>query len=1124
MDAQIHSPPSPTSRATHSSGSVDDVEVGGAWSSTTGPLEGTGDAHASSGTLKERGVSHDRQSPRTKLRNNSNHGNPPLPSSAAAPYSSGTSDVDTSGNERISESTSDLSGLGEVPRPTTTQRLANVCNSTSSGDEGFKGAGRAGPKPVTSRKPPNLLQLGASGKPSLSVTVSGSARGLQHHAPSSPSLSARSTVSPGGASPDLGAPRSSNLSPSPRPKPPVAAKPANLHHMSGALSAPNLRKVTSFTYDEQTRVHAPCESTEGLSLTPPEIGQTPTGVNGGSITEHARDMGTRGSSRSPVENTSSASEAVGQRGVTIEVQEEKQPVFRKEITSGAQPTCAQATGAQPTGAQATGAQCAGAQATSDQRPSTVARPSHVAGKKPLPPRKSVVRGGSEDSASTPVAEARVSPRLAYSPTLTHSPSSSSDTSANSTVPLPKPAVLGRKPAVPAKPKIQQVQSTVLPTVSPGSLVEEPSSMASSSKRVESEGVLQDGSESKPGVPDMHSSEPVLQDESAVDGSGSESVMPSDHSKPALQSGSCHATVTQSGHATVTQSGHTTVTQSDNLSQTAGVTATNPTGERETNLPVTPVPQDSPSPRPGVRERKGGRGETGQQQDGADMSKLHDPAMSQPPPTTSSSPTLPAVDQREQSSPGGPSSSPSSNSSSQESRVSPVLLQKASTIRRSPHVGVCIASHSSPTPDLGSLSGRRHPESSTPPPLSSRDNLASVSVDDALSNLPLPHQELVLPFPPPLKETGHHEGSERRLKQVKRFQLREDEGGGEMCAAVPRTSSASSAPKRHYDEVELVATIPRKDNGSRRAAPPKPPKTYATDEGSASSPCGTPPSALKNPFLSTLERTANVSTSFLTVSSSSLTSTVQLRHPETECAPPPLPSAPIPRKKDRINSYKRACDSPSGGSQRSSHLRRQHDHPLSHNETASGSKSSLTSNEGSDPSLGEMEPYYESVQSQPAAGLEERAPTDESQVPAHWLERYDVSDNFRKSWSGQMKQSVTASDCVSRSNEDMTRERAGSLQRATSLDSLNGRVGLSNKIVYIKDTDDSSDEGIISPSEPGPTAPVGLPEVPKTWSTPKVCVCGCGCVHTCRCDFVSVFIHVGGVGFVFFSSDQLFVLY
>ena len=32
------------------------------------------------------------------------------------------------------------------------------------------------------------------------------------------------------------------------------------------------------------------------------------------------------------------------------------------------------------------------------------------------------------------------------------------------------------------------------------------------------------------------------------------------------------------------------------------------------------------------------------------------------------------------------------------------------------------------------------------------------------------------------------------------------------------------------------------------------------------------------------------------------------------------------------------------------------HPLSNNETASGSKSSLTSNEGSDPILGEMEPY------------------------------------------------------------------------------------------------------------------------------------------------------------------------
>ena len=41
----------------------------------------------------------------------------------------------------------------------------------------------------------------------------------------------------------------------------------------------------------------------------------------------------------------------------------------------------------------------------------------------------------------------------------------------------------------------------------------------------------------------------------------------------------------------------------------------------------------------------------------------------------------------------------------------------------------------------------------------------------------------------------------------------------------------------------------------------------------------------------------------------------------------LPSAPIPHKKDRLNSYKRVCDSPGVGSQRGSmsHLRH---HPLS----------------------------------------------------------------------------------------------------------------------------------------------------------------------------------------------------
>ena len=85
--------------------------------------------------------------------------------------------------------------------------------------------------------------------------------------------------------------------------------------------------------------------------------------------------------------------------------------------------------------------------------------------------------------------------------------------------------------------------------------------------------------------------------------------------------------------------------------------------------------------------------------------------------------------------------------------------------------------------------------------------------------------------------------------MKRFELREGEGG---CVVVPRTSSV---PRRHYDEVEVVTTIPRKDNGSRRAAPPKPPKTYITDDGGASSPSGTPPSMFRAPSSPPLGRVA-----------------------------------------------------------------------------------------------------------------------------------------------------------------------------------------------------------------------------------------------------------------------------
>ena len=1136
MDAQIHSPPSPIPHPTHSSGSVNGEEVGGSRSGTL-RHEGTGNAHT--GAIKERGMSHGRQSPRAKLQSNGNHGgNPTVPSSA--PYSSGTSDVETSGNELVSGSTSDLSGLREVPRPTTTtaaqQRLANGCNSTSSGDEGSRGVGgRTGPKPPTSRKPPNLLQIGGGdSKLSLSATMSGSVRGLQHHAPSSPLLSTPAVSPRGGVvSPEPGGgpplPKPSNVSPSPKPKPPVAAKPTNLRQLSSALSAPNLTKVaSSFTYEEGTGGISFYKSSEGVSETP-DIGQTPTT---GVVDDNGQMTGI---SRSPlVEDTTSTGDTVGQSGVTTEmVQKHKQPVCTKEVTLGAQSTGTQATCVQPMGIQVIGAQSTSAQATNDQRPlqSSVAKPLHGVAKRPLPPRRPFARGGSEDSSvGTPLADAQSwhlasSPRPAHSPTPTHSPPSSYDTSAAK--PLPRPAVLGKRPAVHLKPKIQQAVPTAgLPKMSPGCLVEK-QSVASSSKPVESECVSQGGTESNTDVPDtIPNSEPAVQDE-PVDQSGSKSVTPSGPACDAhTPTGSQPATSPGGAgeHGPVSSQTASPVTLSDPPSQTTPP----PLAAQETNLPM---PRGNSSD---AQERKGARGggEGGDsdagawqlsQRAGADSPPSRDPPPPPIPsyPIVSSSPTPYAADQREQSSPGDQSSSP--DGSSQESGVSPVppQSQKVSTMRRSPHVGVCIGT--APNSGSSSRGGRRHADTgelSAPRRLPSLDNLitSGTTDDEALLNPPLPPQGSVQPLPlflPGQGETpaaapksGYQEGSERRSNKAKRFQLRDD-----GCVVVARASSSSSPSRRHYDEVELVTTALRRDNGSKRAAPPKPPKTYTTDEGGVSSPSGTPPSTLKNPFSSSLERMTSASSS----------STVQLSHPATECAPPPLPSAPIPRKKDRIDSYKRACESPvsggGSGSRRSSmsHLRhQQHNHPLSHNETASGSKSSLTSNEGgSNPSLDDVEPYYDSViQSQSASGLEESLLTttmDQNHVPSQWPERYDVSDNFRKSWSGQLKQSVTVMECVSRSDEDVARSRGGSLQRAASLGSVNDRVGLSDKIVF-KETDDSSDEGVISPSGPTPPAHVGLPKVPNTWSTPKVCcVCVCVCVvcvcvvclcvHACVCVFV-----------------------
>ena len=235
------------------------------------------------------------------------------------------------------------------------------------------------------------------------------------------------------------------------------------------------------------------------------------------------------------------------------------------------------------------------------------------------------------------------------------------------------------------------------------------------------------------------------------------------------------------------------------------------------------------------------------------------------------------------------------------------------MRRSPRVGVCISSHPSPTNHSGGLGRRNKGQHSDmddppPPPLTPpRDASPTAASDDTsydLSSaaLPAPGQGDVPTKPegevpatsegeiPTTSELECRGDPAKRSKSVKRFQLREE--------GVPRTSSTSS--KRHYEDVEFVATIPRKDTGSKRAGPPKPPKTYATDEG-VFSPAGTPPPTCKAPS---------------PPSARAACTTNQPRQPAMEC-PPPLPSAPIPHKKDRLNSYKRVCDSPGVGSQRGS---------------------------------------------------------------------------------------------------------------------------------------------------------------------------------------------------------------
>ena len=112
-------------------------------------------------------------------------------------------------------------------------------------------------------------------------------------------------------------------------------------------------------------------------------------------------------------------------------------------------------------------------------------------------------------------------------------------------------------------------------------------------------------------------------------------------------------------------------------------------------------------------------------------------------------------------------------------------------------------------------------------------------------------------------------------------------------------------------------------------------------------------------------------------------------------------------------------------------------------------------------------------------------------PANCVERYEVSSNFRKSWSGHFKHSVTTSDCASRSDEDVSRAASGSLHRTTSLDSITSRQAadkIFSRILMIP-----AMMGSFLPLSPPPQAYQSCPR-PTLIGTPLRCVCVCVCVY------------------------------
>ena len=116
---------------------------------------------------------------------------------------------------------------------------------------------------------------------------------------------------------------------------------------------------------------------------------------------------------------------------------------------------------------------------------------------------------------------------------------------------------------------------------------------------------------------------------------------------------------------------------------------------------------------------------------------------------------------------------------------------------------------------------------------------------------------------------------------------------------------------------------------------------------------------------------------------------------------------------------------------------------------------------------------------------DRVPSNRS--PASWIERYEVSSNFRKSWSGHFKHSVTTSDRASRSDEDVSRAASGSLHRTTSLDSITSRQAADK--IFSRTLMIPAMMGSFLPLSPPPQAYQRCPR-PTLIGTPLRCVCVC----------------------------------